>query len=506
MSGGTAGKDDKIDSWKDFLNPLRISKRADDDEDVGEVIDADSIGGGGHSSHKSTIAKRDLRVSPAIRAFLGFGDGGNDVPADLQYLLAKPHINVPPEVTDRFRPLAEYFVSSSHNTYLIAGQLYGKADTNAYEIALSTGARCVEIDAWDDEADKEEPKVTHGYTLATHISFRAVCETLARIVDKETKQAEGNWKAAPIMISLENHCSEHGQQRLVAIAKEVLGDRLVSKAVHDVSAGSQVTLGELSSKVVLIVEYFFDGQDPAEASSEDEEEDPESREREKKKYERQKKKAPKVKIIPELEELGVYAQSVKPRDPSWYESELKDGPHDHLINVSESALASLLVKSSAGIAEHNSKHLMRVYPKGTRITSANLHPLPFWGVGAQICALNWQTFGASPQLNEALFAGSDGYVLKPAHLRPGASKNTAGGKKKKKLRLHIGGATDVSVPESRDDKVTPYVSCTLYHPDDHKDDPPKRKTSAYKHHNLGLKHHGYASPATDPIWDETLEW
>ena len=29
---------------------------------------------------------------------------------------------------------------------------------------------------------------------------------------------------------------------------------------------------------------------------------------------------------------------------------------------------------------------MRVYPKGTRISSNNLNPVPFWGVGAQISA------------------------------------------------------------------------------------------------------------------------
>lgn len=29
---------------------------------------------------------------------------------------------------------------------------------------------------------------------------------------------------------------------------------------------------------------------------------------------------------------------------------------------------------------------MRVFPKGTRISSKNLQPVPFWGVGAQICA------------------------------------------------------------------------------------------------------------------------
>jgi len=72
----------------------------------------------------------------------------------------------------------------------------------------------------------------------------------------------------------------------------------------------------------------------------------------------------------------------------------------------------------------------------------NLNPVPFWGVGAQICALNWQTFGAGMQLNEALFSGSDGYVLKPAALRADGSGKLSTGKMKK-LHLHIAGASDV---------------------------------------------------------------
>lgn len=501
------------------LNPFSSSKKEADGDDTGDVIEADSIGGGGHASRKSTVPKGQLRVSKALKAVLAHEGAISDKDAEgepnklspaLKSLLEKHHVICPKELTDRSHPLSEYFISSSHNTYLMAHQLYGKADAVAYEVALGTGSRCVEIDAWDDDENKEEPKVTHGFTLASHISFRSVCETLAHIVDKEAKEAEGSdWRAAPIMISLENHCSAQGQQRLAAIMKEVLGDRLLSKQVRDEGTAEQegtgkpVTLEELGSKIVVIVEFYFPDQ-KAEYSSDEEEEAQKSED--KKKYDKQKKENPKAeKIIPELAELGVYAQSVKPIDKSWIEGELKNGPHDHLINVSESGLASLMGTSSANIGKHNSKHLMRVYPKGTRISSANLHPVPFWGIGAQICALNWQTFGAALQLNEALFAGSDGYVLKPAALRPGGSGKMDSGKKKK-LRLRVEGATDIQVPEDRSDKIVPYVSCTLHHPDDLKDEPPKRKTSPYKPHKLGVLHKGANPPPTNPIWNETLEW
>jgi phosphatidylinositol phospholipase C delta len=395
----------------------------------------------------------------------------------------------------------------------MAHQLYGTSSASAYEVALAAGARCVEIDAWDNDVDKEEPKVTHGFTLVSNISFRAVCETIRDVVDKEAAEsvnAQG-YRAAPIMLSLENHCGPHGQQRLAQIMREVWGDRLLSKAVRDKGQEEQqgisdhVRLEELGSKIVVIVEYHFSGEKKDEDTSSSSDENEEER-RDRRAYKEQKKAAPPGSIVPELAELGVYAQSVKPADNSWYESELKDGPHHHLINVSEIGLLSHLPKQTDRIARHNAHHLMRVFPKGTRISSANLKPVPFWGLGAQICALNWQTFGASAQLNEALFSGSEGYVLKPAALRAGGNGKLSTGRKVK-LRLHIAGATDIPLPKDRKaDDIKPYVSCTLVHPDDLKGIPPKRKTSAYKKHKLGFMHKGENPPPTDPVWDETLDW
>jgi phosphatidylinositol phospholipase C, delta len=501
------------------LNPFS-KKGGEDDEDAGDEIDSSTVAGGGHAARQSAITK-NLRISHAIKSFLISKDvlteqqAGLDDPAQLsdgvRTILDKPHINVPPQVTDRSHPLPEYFISSSHNTYLMAHQLFGTSSATAYETALNTGSRCVEIDAWDGDDDKNEPEVTHGYTLVSNITFRAVCETIRDIVDKEANEAvdEQGYRAAPILISLENHCDAHGQKRLAEIMREVWGDRLLSKAIrekgHDEEqgAGRHVRLDELGSKIVVIVEYHFVGEkEDSSSSSDDEEEDGQKR----KEYKDKKKDAPAATIIPELAELGVYAQSVKPADNSWYESELKSGPHHHLINVSESGLVSHMPKQSDKIARHNAQHLMRVYPKGTRITSANLKPVPYWGVGAQICALNWQTFGASAQLNEALFSGSEGFVLKPAALRAGGNGHLGTGKKVK-LRLHIAGATDVPLPKDREAKdIKPYISCTLVHPDDLKDEPPKKKTSAYKQHKLAFIHKGENPPATEPVWDEILEW
>ncbi|KAI0000591.1 PLC-like phosphodiesterase [Xylariaceae sp. FL0662B] len=505
------------------LNPLSKAVPASYDEDYGEEIDDTTIAGGGHGARETGLTKGQLRVSHALKSFLvregviSEEDAELDTEAPggaLRALLDTPHIEVPPEVTDRSHPLPEYFISSSHNTYLLGHQLHGKSSAAAYETALRAGSRCAEIDAWDNDDDKDEPKVTHGYTLVSHIPFRAVCETIRDVVDQEAAgslDAQG-YRAAPILLSLENHCEAQGQQRLVEIMREIFGERLLTQPIREKGHQEQegdsehVTLAELGAKIVVIVEYHL----PEEADTSDENSDSSSEDEEEKAaraaYRAKKKAASSKVIVPELAELGVYAQSVKPKDNTWFEDVLKDGPHNHLINVSETGLASHLPAASEKIARHNSQHLMRVFPKGTRISSKNLRQVPFWGVGAQICAMNWQSFGASMQINEALFSGTEGFVLKPAALRAGGYGRLSTGRRKR-LRLHVAGASDVPVPEDHEeDDIKPYVTCTLVHPDDLAGDYPKRRTDPYKQHRLGFLHRGENPPRTDPVWDETLEW
>ncbi|KAF2873887.1 PLC-like phosphodiesterase [Massariosphaeria phaeospora] len=498
------------------LSPFSKKTKKDvDDEDKGDVIDSQTVAGGGHGSRQSAITKNQLSVSNALKSFLlkegiltetEAGVGSEQPTATLREWLDKPHIIVPPEVLDRNHPLPDYFISSSHNTYLMAHQLFGDSHATAYEIALYTGSRCVEIDAWDNSDNKEEPKVTHGYTLVSNIPFREVCKTICDVIDKE---AADGVNAAPIIISLENHCGAEGQLRLAQIMKEVLGHRLLSKEIREKGKREQegisehVTLAELGNKVVVIVEYHLPNEEESSDSSSSSENEDEKQARQQ--YLEQKKTANIGVIIPELAELGVYAQSVKPVNNSWFEADLENAPHHQLINVSETGLIAHIPTNSAKIARHNSHHLMRVFPKGTRISSRNLKPVPFWGIGAQICALNWQTFGASSQLNEALFSGSGGYVLKPAPLRAGGDGNLNSGRKKR-LRLHVAGATDIPLPADRDDEGKPYLTSSLVHPNDLNNLPAKRKTAPYKPHKLTSFLRQDTSPATDPFWNEVLEW
>ena len=72
-------------------------------------------------------------------------------------------------------------------------------------------------------------------------------------------------------------------------------------------------------------------------------------------------------------------------------------------------------KEGAAFVQHTMTKNVRIYPKGTRIFSANYLPVTHWSAGAQMVALNYQTAGPSIHLNAALFRdnGRVGFVLKP---------------------------------------------------------------------------------------------
>ncbi|XP_067459092.1 1-phosphatidylinositol 4,5-bisphosphate phosphodiesterase delta-4 [Thunnus thynnus] len=319
---------------------------------------------------------------------------------------------------DMSQPLSHYFISSSHNTYLMEDQLRGQSSLEAYIKALKRGCRCVEVDCWD--GSDGEPVVYHGHTWTSKILFKDVISTVKEYAFKASD--------FPVILSLENHCGMEQQTIMAQHLSQILGDTLLTTLLDGQVPQQLPSPEELKGKILLKakkiggLEDCLDETLTDDVSDEDEmaNGDAESPSAEDLPAEclNQNEKKSKSKLSRELSDLVVYCKSVHFHG---FEHARSHAKCYEMSSFSESKAKRLVKETGTDFVQYNTKQLSRIYPGGLRTDSSNYNPQDMWNVGCQIVALNFQTAGLEMDLNDGLFKqnGCCGYVLKPDFMRDG---------------------------------------------------------------------------------------
>ncbi|XP_073683601.1 1-phosphatidylinositol 4,5-bisphosphate phosphodiesterase beta-2-like [Garra rufa] len=347
---------------------------------------------------------------------------------------------------DMTQPIPHYFVKSSHNTYLTAGQLTGVSSPEMYRQCLLAGCRCLELDCWKGKPPDEEPIITHGFTMTTEILFKDVIEAIAESAFKTSKY--------PVVLSFENHVdSVKQQEKMASYCRTIFGDALLVDILdkYPLKPGHPVpSPSELMGKILIKNKKSSappskpepakkapgpeqtngptedsessqpaDPNQPAPANPEDDREEHDDHDEQDEEKMKNSDEGTAGQEVTAYEEMSALVNYVQPNKFISFENAAKKNKSFVISSFVETKGESLIAKNAVDWVEYNKRQMSRIYPKGTRVDSSNYSPQPFWTAGCQFVALNYQTMDFPMQLNMALFEfnGRTGYILKHDVLR-----------------------------------------------------------------------------------------
>ncbi|KAJ0678403.1 putative phosphoinositide phospholipase C [Helianthus annuus] len=397
---------------------------------------------------------------------------------------------------DMTAPLQHYFIYTGHNSYLTGNQLSSDSSEVPIIKALERGVRGIELDIWPNNS-KDGIHVLHGRTLTTPVTLHKCLKSI-----KEHAFVKSPY---PVIITLEDHLTPTLQAKVAEMVTSTFGDMLYYPKESDKDA--LPSPDALKHHIILSTkppkEYLQSkntGKEHASVdkdSSSDELEDRRSNSDQDDDDDRRcsvsdrycaNEVSTSTRPTQQLSDLlGGYYEDDDIEDEKYehkthleykhliaiHASKPKNGTRKALrdehrkakrLSLSEQALQRAANLYALDIVRFTQKYILRVFPKGTRVTSTNFRPLTAWMHGAQMVAFNMQGYGRSLWMMHGMFRsnGACGYVRKPDFLlKTGPNgevfdpKATLPVKKTLKVKVYMGDGWRLDFSQTHFDAFSP---------------------------------------------------
>ncbi|KAL6545167.1 Phosphoinositide phospholipase C 6 [Orobanche hederae] len=336
---------------------------------------------------------------------------------DFFYYLFRDDLNGPinPQVHhDMTAPLQHYFIYTGHNSYLTGNQLSSDCSEIPIIKSLENGVRGIELDLWPNSG-KDNIHVLHGRTLTTPVPLMKCLKSI-----KEHAFINSPY---PVIITLEDHLTPELQAKVAEMVTQIFGDMLycpesgcLEGFPSPEALKHKIILSTKPPKEYLGMNNNKDGEpsSPKEKDSSDDEPEAEVDDKSDSDDEDSDNFNQKSGAAPEYKRLiAIHAGNAKNKS---LRQVLKNRSNNAIrLSLSEQELEKAAALYATDVIRFTQKNILRVFPKGTRVTSSNFRPINGWIHGAQMVAFNMQGYGKSLWMMHGLFRsnGGCGYVKKP---------------------------------------------------------------------------------------------
>ncbi|XP_054792998.1 phosphoinositide phospholipase C 6-like [Prosopis cineraria] len=306
---------------------------------------------------------------------------------------------------DMNAPLSHYFIYTGHNSYLTGNQLSSDCSDVPIIKSLLDGVRVIELDLWPNST-RDDVIVVHGRTLTSPV---ALIQCLKSI--KEHAFVKSHY---PLIITLEAHLPTDLQAKVAEMVSQIFGEALYYPETDGIA--------EFPSPESLKDRILISTKPPKEylesecSSPTGQMDEPETDSKNESHEEVEDLNASEEKSLqqcaPEYGRL-ITIHAGKPKGQAKdYLSIVGDVRR---LSMCEQMLQKTCASHGTEIIRFTQKNILRVYPKGTRVSSSNYRPHIGWNYGAQMVAFNMQGYGRSLWFMQGMFRanGGCGYVKKP---------------------------------------------------------------------------------------------